>query len=89
MTNIRSIFKGNKVKEVRGKGLFIGIEFEKDKNDPKFTWNLALKFLQNGIITKPTHDTIMRLSPPIIINEQQVSQASELIEKSWKEYLKG
>jgi len=88
LKNIKSIFKGNRVKEVRGKGLFIGIEFEEDKKNPKFAWELALKLVSNGIITKPTHDTIMRLSPPLVINDQQVVEASEILEKSWKEHIK-
>lgn len=73
---------------MRGKGLFLGIEFEEDKKDPKFAWNLALNFMKNGVLTKPTHDVIMRLSPPIVINDQQVSQASEIFEKTWKEFIK-
>lgn len=88
LKNLKSIFKGSRVKDVRGKGLFLGIEFEEDKNDSKFAWNLALSLVKNGIITKPTHDTVLRLSPPIVINDQQVTQASEVFEKTWKEFIK-
>jgi len=68
--------------------LFIGIEFEEDKKNPKFAWDLALKLVSNGVITKPTHDTIMRLSPPLVITDEQVVEASEILEKSWKEHIK-
>ena len=64
---------------MRGKGLFIGIEFEEDKSDAKFAWKLALKLLNNGVLTKPTHDTVMRLSPPLIVTDQQITEASEIL----------
>ena len=40
--------------------------------------------LENGLIAKPTHKNIIRFSPPLIITENQIDEASKIIEQSWK-----
>jgi ornithine--oxo-acid transaminase len=36
----------------------------------------------NGLLAKPTHDHIIRFAPPLVINEEQVKEAIEIIKKS-------
>jgi acetylornithine/succinyldiaminopimelate/putrescine aminotransferase len=39
--------------------------------------------LKNGVIAKPTQRNIIRYSPPLIINNEQLEDLSRRIEKSW------
>lgn len=53
------------VKEVRGRGLFIGIEFHHDI--PIEVSDIVLFLMEKGLITKQTHKYNIRLTPPINI----------------------
>ncbi|WP_158810481.1 ornithine--oxo-acid transaminase [Beijerinckia sp. L45] len=57
---------------VRGKGFWVGIEI-----DPIFTKAKAvcLAMLRRGVLAKETHDTVLRLAPPLIIAESDLLQA--------------
>jgi ornithine--oxo-acid transaminase len=61
--------KGDKIKEIRGKGLFVGVESHSDK----FAYKLSHQLLHNGLIAKPTQKNIIRFSPPLIMNETQLT----------------
>jgi len=63
------------LKEVRGKGLSIGIEL----NGPARPYCEALK--QEGILCKETHDRVIRIAPPLIITRQEIDWAFERIAK--------
>lgn len=69
------------ITEVRGKGLLNAIEIN-DSPESKTAWNLCLQFAKNGLLAKPTHGNIIRLAPPLIINEAQVLEAVAIIERS-------
>jgi ornithine--oxo-acid transaminase len=68
------------IKEVRGRGLFQGIEIKDghhvDGND------LAKILFQNGLLTKATHDLTVRLSPALVITSDEIDFAMEIITKS-------
>lgn len=63
------------VKEVRGKGLFIGIEFTQGFKSK----TVVLELLDKGLLTKDTHESVMRIAPPLIIKERQMFKALDLI----------
>ncbi len=69
------------VKLVRGKGLLNAIVIN-DTPDSETAWNLCLLFAKNGLLAKPTHGNIIRLSPPLVINEEQIHDSCDIIEKS-------
>jgi len=56
------------IKEVRGRGLLIGIEV--DARYP--ARQICLKLLQHGILTKETHGSVIRIAPPLIITAEQI-----------------
>src|SRR5690606_28849668 len=58
---------------VRGKGLLNAIVI-KPKNG-KEAWDLCLKMAEYGLLAKPTHQHIIRLAPPLIINENQILES--------------
>lgn len=70
------------IKDIRGKGLMIGIEI-----DPAIINGHALaeKFLQHGILTKETHHVVMRLAPPLVISEALIDKAVAIIKAVFAE----
>jgi ornithine--oxo-acid transaminase len=69
---------------VRGKGL-LNAAVIKPMNG-KTAWDVCLKMRDNGLLAKPTHDHIIRFAPPLIINDQQVREAVDIIGKSLKSF---
>lgn len=70
--------KSKHVKELRGKGLFIGIELHKEAGGAR-RFCEALK--EEGILCKETHENVIRLAPPLVINKDEIDWAFERIEK--------
>jgi len=62
------------IKEVRGKGLFIGVEL----NVPARRFAEALR--EHGILVKETHKTVLRFAPPLVITKEEIDWAAEHIE---------
>ena len=76
----QSLESVNCVNEVRGKGLMIGIEMASPCAE------LVERALADGLLINVTADNVVRLLPPLILNETQVDElASKLCEiiKSW------
>lgn len=69
---------------IRGKGLLNAIVI-KDKPESDTAWSLCLKMAQHGLLAKPTHGNIIRLAPPLVINEAQIVESVAIIEKSLME----
>lgn len=57
----------NLIKEVRGKGLFNAVELNSKALFPVSAYDICLKLKERGVLAKPTHDTIIRLTPPLSI----------------------
>jgi ornithine--oxo-acid transaminase len=68
---------------VRGKGLLNAVVIKPFNN--KTAWDVCLKMRDNGLLAKPTHDHIIRFAPPLVITEEQIHEAVEIIRKSIKE----
>jgi len=81
MTELRKI-DSPLIREVRGRGLFIGIE-----TDPGLTSARAIceALMEHGILSKETHETVVRLAPPLIISRAEIDwaiqQIGEVIDK--------
>ena len=63
------------VKEVRGKGLLIAIEFKENARQ------IVEELMENGILAKDTHATTIRFAPPLIITKEEIDWAVDIIEK--------
>jgi ornithine--oxo-acid transaminase len=63
------------VKEVRGRGLWIGIELHVPARP--FCEALAAE----GVLCKETHDTVIRISPPLVISRREVDWVFRRLEK--------
>lgn len=66
------------VKEVRGKGLWIGLEIDPDIISAR---EVCLRLMKEGILSKETHHTVVRFAPPLVITKLQLQQALEKITK--------
>ena len=73
------------VKKVRGKGLLNAVIID-DTEESDTAWNICLKLAENGLLAKPTHGNIIRFAPPLVINEEQMHEALDIIRKSINEY---
>jgi ornithine--oxo-acid transaminase len=62
---------------VRGKGLLNAIVIKPKRG--KSAWDVCVKMQENGLLAKPTHDHIIRFAPPLVINETQLHEATDLI----------
>ena len=66
------------VKEVRGKGLLIGVEIKESSGTARpFCENL----MELGILAKETHHQVIRFAPPLVISRDEIDWALERIEK--------
>lgn len=63
------------IKEIRGRGLFIGVEL----HEPARKYCEELK--EEGLLCKETHDTVIRFAPPLIITKEELDWAIERIQK--------
>ncbi len=72
--------KSDMIELVRGKGLLNAIVI-RPKND-KEAWDVCLKMKELGVLAKPTHQHIIRFAPPLVITEEQLREAIELIKKA-------
>jgi ornithine--oxo-acid transaminase len=66
------------IKEVRGKGLLIGMEFYPEAGGAR---QYCEKLKAEGMLCKETHEHIVRFAPPLIITRDQVDWAIEKISK--------
>jgi ornithine--oxo-acid transaminase len=66
--------ESDSIKEVRGKGLFIGMEL----NVPARPFCEALR--DRGILCKETHETVIRFAPPLVITKEEIDWALGHIE---------
>ena len=71
------------IETVRGKGLLNAVAIR--PGHASSAWEICLQMKKNGIIAKPTHQHIIRFTPPLVINEDQLSDALHRIKKSFRE----
>jgi len=78
LRSLKNIFP-NLVKEVRGKGMMLGIELTRDGS------RIVEKFLENGILLNCTNGNVLRLLPPLILSREQIDEAMKIFEKVFSE----
>ena len=65
-----------KIKEVRGRGLLIGVEFHDDAGGAR---QYCEKLKEAGLLCKETHETIIRFAPPLVITKEDIDWALKQI----------
>lgn len=71
------------IQTVRGKGLLNAVAIKPVRG--KSAWDLCLGMKENGVIAKPTHEHIIRFTPPLVITEEQLMDAIGRIKKTFSE----
>ena len=66
------------IKQVRGRGLLNAVEVS--ERPGKTAYDVCTKLLKEGLLAKPTHGNIIRLAPPLVITEEQLLGAADVIE---------
>ena len=67
--------KNDDIVEIRGKGLFVGVEL----NKPARPYCERLKDV--GVLCKETHENVIRFAPPLVITREELDWALERVEK--------
>jgi ornithine--oxo-acid transaminase len=65
------------VKEVRGRGLLIGVELYPEAGGAR---RFCEALMAQGLLSKETHDNVIRFAPPLIITREEIDWAMERIE---------
>jgi ornithine--oxo-acid transaminase len=66
------------VKEIRGRGLWVGIELEKEAGGAR---RFCEALMDEGLLCKETHENVIRLAPPLVITKEEINWAFSKIEK--------
>lgn len=74
-----SKLRTNQVKEVRGSGLMLALEFHAEVGGAR-RYSEALK--EAGLLCKETHKDTLRFAPPLVIRRDEVDWALEVIDKA-------
>ena len=68
------------IKEVRGKGLLLGLCLYKDQT------NFIKKLLDNKLLTVRASENVVRLLPPLNVTKQEINLGLKIIDKVCKKY---
>jgi len=69
---------------IRGRGLMLGFEIDPQHATAR---EVCERLMENGILTKETHETVVRLAPPLIIDQSTVDWAVERIDKTLNTFI--
>lgn len=70
------------IRQIRGRGLLNAVVIE--PYNGKEALDICLKMAENGLLAKPTHRHIIRFAPPLVITEEELKEAVDIIKKSIK-----
>jgi len=77
MAGLRAI-KSPHIKEVRGKGLLIGVELKHEAGGAR---RFCVELMKLGLLCKETHDDVIRFAPPLVIEKKDIDWALKRIKK--------
>jgi ornithine--oxo-acid transaminase len=70
--------RSNIVKDVRGRGLWVGVEVDPNVASAR---SICDDLLADGILSKDTHGTVLRFAPPLTITRDEIDWGMERIER--------
>lgn len=80
LEKLKTIRNGH-IKEVRGKGLLIGIELYSEAGGAR---RFCEALEKEGLLCKETHENIIRFAPPLVIKQKELSWAFKKVKKVFK-----
>jgi len=66
------------IRDIRGRGLFIGIEIDPAKASAR---DVCKRLMKRGLLSKETHETVVRLAPPLAVDREILAWAADRIEE--------
>lgn len=72
------------ITEVRGKGLMLGIQFQEGSVS---TTKIVKTALEKGLVANSINDQIIRMLPPLVITEKEITKGLSILHESIKEHL--
>jgi ornithine--oxo-acid transaminase len=73
-----SRIKNSYIKEVRGKGLMLAVEFIPEAGGAR---RYCEELMTQGVLCKETHENTIRFAPPLVITQKEIDWAMERIDK--------
>jgi ornithine--oxo-acid transaminase len=74
------------IRDVRGKGLFVGIEIDPRRTSAR---TVVDRLLARGLLSKDTHGTVVRFAPPLVIAKEEIDWAIEQVRAVFDELGEG
>ncbi len=75
LAQLRTV-KSPLIREIRGKGLFVGLEIDARRIDARAVVD---RLLARGLVSKDTHGTVVRFAPPLVITRAEIDWAVEQV----------
>jgi ornithine--oxo-acid transaminase len=73
--------RSRKIKEIRGRGLLVGIELKPEAGGAR---RYCEELMKEGLLCKETHEQVIRLAPPLIIRDKDINWALKRIKAVFK-----
>lgn len=70
------------ISNIRGSGLFVGIEIDPAVGSAR---EVCERLMDRGLLSKETHETVVRLAPPLVITREQIDWAVVQIREVFQE----
>ncbi|AKJ27705.1 ornithine--oxo-acid transaminase [Caldimonas brevitalea] len=67
------------ITDVRGKGLLVGVEIDRRYASARA---VCEALMHEGVLSKDTHDTVVRLAPPLVVTAAQIDEAVEALQRA-------
>lgn len=74
------------VREVRGRGLWVGLELDPERAPARM---VVERLMARGILSKETHETVVRLAPPLVIEQADLDWAIDRLGETLDEIAAG
>ncbi len=74
--------KSKHIKEIKGKGLLIGIELKPEAGGAR---RFCESLKEEGLLCKETHEDVIRFAPPLIIKQKELNWAFKRVKKVFKQ----
>jgi len=71
------------VREIRGAGLWVGLDIDPEKADAA---EICKALLKKGVLSKDTHETVIRFAPPLIIEKHEIDWAIDRVAEVLAEF---
>jgi ornithine--oxo-acid transaminase len=70
------------VREVRGKGLLVGVEIEPERCSAR---RVVDGLMARGVLSKDTHGTVVRFAPPLVVEPGEIDEAVAALREALNE----